>query len=410
MSVSMKNDALPTGSPKPGRGKGIDAVRSGMGRRRALARLAGLAALTVLSPLSVIRAADDPLAAAQNLLDSGRTDEAVNRLKRITADDPRNERAFILLGRAYAQAEKPAEALRAFRAALRLNPADTHTRMLADILAQNPIPEGTQSDRKNGRHASSRLDKSARAEREAFLGGKGESPGRSGPLRVVIDAGHGGPDAGGVAASGLREKDVALDLALRTARELQGAGGGLAVFLTRMSDVPMSLAARAACADLYAADLFVSLHAPYVAEAGLSGVHVFFSDAAGGAPDRGARAVADFENRLARAMPGFPRAGWGGIEAGFARQGAAARRAAQSGRLAAAFLEAAGQGPFSGKGAQGPAGLDILSAVDVPALFVAAGFVSDSGDAAILEDATRRGQLAGVLSRGIAAALAACGG
>jgi N-acetylmuramoyl-L-alanine amidase len=375
-----------------------------MARRQALAHLAGLAAMAVVSPGSLLWAAGDPLAAVQGMLDAGRLQEAVTRLRRITADDPRNERAFILLGRAYAQAERPAEALRAFRMALRINPSDTHTRMLADILAQHPIPEAGGHEAKGGRRPSSRLEKSAQAEREAFLAAAGAPARREGPMRVVIDAGHGGPDAGGVAASGLREKDVALDLALQTARELQAVMGGAAsVFLTRMSDVALSLEARAVCADLYAADVLVSLHAPFVADAGMSGLYVFHHVPGGGGQGEAARAVATFENRLARALPGFSRAGWDGLEAGLVRSGASARRVEQGARMAAALWRLMGQGPFSGKGGEGDADLAILSAMPVPAVFVAAGFLSNPADAAILEDAARRSELAGRVARALAA-------
>jgi N-acetylmuramoyl-L-alanine amidase len=400
----MKKIAPMTDSPNPGRGKGKDAATAGMGRRWALGRLAGLFAVAAVSPLSLVQASGDPLAAAQAQLDAGRLQEAVAGLRRITARDPRNERAFILLGRAYAQSEQPAQALTAFRMALRINPADTHTRMLADILAQKPLPEGAGPKEKGGRHAVSRLEKSARAEREAFLAANGAQAGRTGPVRVVIDAGHGGPDAGGVAASGLREKDVALDLALQTARELQAADGGLAVFLTRMSDVPLSVAARAACADLYAADLFVSLHVPFVADAAASGLYVFTLASGGEGPGAVSRAVADFENRLFGASPGFSRAGQEGLEAGLVRSGAVPWRARQAARFAAAIRAGAGRGPFSGQGGEGSAGLALLSAVPAPAVFVAAGLLSNPGDAAVLGDAARRRELAGNLARGIAAA------
>jgi len=361
--------------------------------------------MAVVSPVSLLGAANDPLAAVQGMLDAGRLQEAVTRLRRITADDPRNERAFILLGRAYAQAERPTEALQAFRMALRINPSDTHTRMLADILAQRPIPEAGGHEAKSGRRQSSRLGKTAQAEREAFLAATGVPPGRGGPMRVVIDAGHGGPDAGGMSASGLREKDVALDLALQTARELQAAMGGKAsVFLTRMSDVPLSLEARAVCADLYAADVVVSLHAPFVADAGMSGLHVFHYAPGGGGQGDAARAVAAFENRLARALPGFPRAGWDGLEAGLVRSGAATWRVEQGARMAAALWRQLGQGPFAGKGGEGGADLTILSAMPTPAVFVAAGFLSNPADAAILEDAARRRELAGRVAQALAAA------
>ena len=91
-------------------------------------------------------------------------------------------------------------------------------------------------------------------------------------LSVVIDPGHGGHSAGAVGRSGLREKDVNLDVALRAYRRLQALGAS--VRLTRMDDNPVrpwrrgnraehqrELLARCELANALEADLFVSVHA-----------------------------------------------------------------------------------------------------------------------------------------------------
>jgi N-acetylmuramoyl-L-alanine amidase len=86
-------------------------------------------------------------------------------------------------------------------------------------------------------------------------GAGGERPVR----RVVLDPGHGGHDPGAVGPLGLREKDVALDLAHRAApliaREL-----GIATLLTRDSDVFVPLDERTARANAFGADLMISIH------------------------------------------------------------------------------------------------------------------------------------------------------
>ena len=75
---------------------------------------------------------------------------------------------------------------------------------------------------------------------------------------IVLDPGHGGADVGTRDAQHRNEKDFALDWALRAERHLTNAGWK--VFLTRRSDVELSLAERTAFADRVKADLFVSLH------------------------------------------------------------------------------------------------------------------------------------------------------
>jgi len=76
--------------------------------------------------------------------------------------------------------------------------------------------------------------------------------------RVVLDPGHGGRDVGALGASGIREKDVTLDVAHRVAPIL--AAQGIQVVLTRDDDNFVSLEERTARANAFAADLFVSIH------------------------------------------------------------------------------------------------------------------------------------------------------
>ncbi|MBN1609975.1 MAG: N-acetylmuramoyl-L-alanine amidase [Polyangiaceae bacterium] len=77
--------------------------------------------------------------------------------------------------------------------------------------------------------------------------------------RVVLDPGHGGHDPGAIGPIGLREKDVTLDIAHRAApviaREL-----GIVTLLTRDADEFVALDERAARANAFRADLFVSIH------------------------------------------------------------------------------------------------------------------------------------------------------
>jgi len=79
-------------------------------------------------------------------------------------------------------------------------------------------------------------------------------------LQIVLDAGHGGDDAGArSAAPDVREKDVALDIARDVAAQLTNAGQ--CVFLTRTNDIYESLGERTRLAAAHHAQLFVSIHA-----------------------------------------------------------------------------------------------------------------------------------------------------
>ncbi|MEM7603351.1 MAG: N-acetylmuramoyl-L-alanine amidase [Verrucomicrobiota bacterium] len=74
---------------------------------------------------------------------------------------------------------------------------------------------------------------------------------------VVIDAGHGAHDSGAVGPFG-REKDYALDMALRLEKNLQSKG--FKTLLTRRQDVFLTLGQRVAIANGQRNAIFISLH------------------------------------------------------------------------------------------------------------------------------------------------------
>ncbi|MEI6633277.1 MAG: N-acetylmuramoyl-L-alanine amidase [Chlamydiota bacterium] len=84
-------------------------------------------------------------------------------------------------------------------------------------------------------------------------------PGREpGKIRVVIDPGHGGAQTGAMSPTGLREKDVNLEVAREAAAFLKERGVG--AVLTRDDDRALTLDERIARARLEGADIFVSVH------------------------------------------------------------------------------------------------------------------------------------------------------
>ena len=76
--------------------------------------------------------------------------------------------------------------------------------------------------------------------------------------RVVIDPGHGGNDPGAIGPTGVKEKDVTLDIAHRVAPIL--AKQGIQVALTRDDDRFVPLEERTQRANGFNADLFISIH------------------------------------------------------------------------------------------------------------------------------------------------------
>lgn len=78
---------------------------------------------------------------------------------------------------------------------------------------------------------------------------------------VVIDAGHGGHDAGAIGlVQGTREKDLNLSVAQQLAQKISSKYPEVKVVLTRSTDVFLPLQKRADIANKNHADLFISIH------------------------------------------------------------------------------------------------------------------------------------------------------
>lgn len=92
---------------------------------------------------------------------------------------------------------------------------------------------------------------------------------------IVIDPGHGGKDPGAIGRGGLREKDVALDVALRLEKVLK-ANCNCRILLTRKTDIFIPLEERTAFANTNDADLFISIHANSNKKRNISGVETYF--------------------------------------------------------------------------------------------------------------------------------------
>jgi N-acetylmuramoyl-L-alanine amidase len=91
---------------------------------------------------------------------------------------------------------------------------------------------------------------------------------------VVVDAGHGGDDAGARGAAGLLEKKLVLDIAQRLTARL--SGNGLTVVMTRIDDTFVPLETRTSIANDARADLFISVHANAIHDPTVRGIETFF--------------------------------------------------------------------------------------------------------------------------------------
>ena len=91
---------------------------------------------------------------------------------------------------------------------------------------------------------------------------------------IVIDAGHGGHDRGGIAGLRYSEKLLALDVSRRVSASLRAAG--FRTVMTRNSDTFVSLSGRCAVANRHSNAVFVSIHFNAAARRGANGIETYY--------------------------------------------------------------------------------------------------------------------------------------
>jgi len=108
----------------------------------------------------------------------------------------------------------------------------------------------------------------------SYAAKRSSSGGDGSPTTVVIDAGHGGYDRGGIPGQRVSEKDMTLDVARRLKSVL--AASGYRVVMTRDSDVFVPLGTRCAIANSNRDAIFVSVHFNSATRRGASGIETYF--------------------------------------------------------------------------------------------------------------------------------------
>jgi N-acetylmuramoyl-L-alanine amidase len=106
--------------------------------------------------------------------------------------------------------------------------------------------------------------------------GRPDATGSRGPVVVAVDAGHGGSDPGAIGPTGVKEKDVALAVALALRRLLTQQH--LDVVMIRDTDVFVPLEDRARVAFTGGATLFLSIHANASTDPNATGTQTFYSN------------------------------------------------------------------------------------------------------------------------------------
>lgn len=213
------------------------------------------------------------------------------------------------------------------------------------------------------------------------------------PYIVMLDPGHGGDDPGAVAKSGLLEKDVVLDIALRV-KALLDEADGISALLTRETDRFLPLAGRVRKAHRANANLFVSIHADAFHTPTPRGASIFVLSE-GGASSRFARELAEQEN-LSDLI--------GGVDTDFVAGGESDRdllraMSADSKRVASEQLARAVRHHIAevahthGDDIES-AGFAVLKSPSIPSVLVETGFLSNPEESALLASGEYRQRIA----------------
>jgi N-acetylmuramoyl-L-alanine amidase len=217
-------------------------------------------------------------------------------------------------------------------------------------------------------------------------------------ITVALDPGHGGEDPGATGATGLREKDVVLQVAKRLKAKLE-ALPNVRVMLTRDGDYFVPLGTRVEKARKVQADLFVSIHADAFVVPSARGSSVFVLSEKG-ASSTAARWLATDQNK-ADLIGGINMGTHDRQLAGVLFDLSTTAQINDSMKLGKAVLGHIGGINRLHKGAVEQAGFAVLKAPDIPSILVETAFISNPEEEAKLRDGGYQDKLADAITSGI---------
>lgn len=222
-------------------------------------------------------------------------------------------------------------------------------------------------------------------------------PEGAGPIRVVLDPGHGGIDPGAE-----REGQTEAALMLTFARELKELllrDGRFAVVLTRDDDVFVPLETRTSIAREAEADLFLSLHADALVEGEAQGATVY--TLAEDASDAASEALAERHDRD-DLLAGIDLSDQDDLVAEVLMDMARTETAPRTDRLADAIVAAIKAAELRmHRHPKQTGGFSVLKTPDIPSVLLELGFLSSERDFKRLSDPKWRAVLAGAILQAI---------
>lgn len=212
--------------------------------------------------------------------------------------------------------------------------------------------------------------------------------------RVVLDPGHGGHDHGTTGPTGLTEKELVLDVALRLGALIEQRMGSEVIY-TRDTDRFIPLEGRTELANQHRADLFLSIHANSSPLKNISGAEVYYLNFSTSreALDVAARENASHEKSI--------------FELKELIQKIALKDKVEESREFAAKVQGALSSTWSkmnpaarNRGVK-KAPFVVLIGAQMPSVLAEIGFISNSRDEALLKKPDQRQRIAEALLKGI---------
>jgi len=222
------------------------------------------------------------------------------------------------------------------------------------------------------------LDEPQALGREA-TGSRGRTPPAllRAPSVIVIDAGHGGSDAGAEGGTNrLQEKQLTLAVARNLAHAVKAALRA-DVFLTRRDDVDVSLGDRALSANDNRGDLLISIHAGASFSPAAHGFEIFYASRSGS---------------LSGGAPGETDSGPARLES---------RIEMQSREIALAVARSLDQAVSAVNRGVHDIPSRLLEEAEMPAILIEIGFLTSATEEALLETEAYRGRIAEAIAAGL---------
>ena len=236
----------------------------------------------------------------------------------------------------------------------------------------------------------------ARPAEKAAVSAARKPSGRYSIKMIVLDAGHGGKDAGAVGRRlRLKERDLTLSITKKVKNILED--NGIKAIMTRPNDTFIPLPERSRIANSSGADLFVSIHVNASRSRSLNGFECYYLSEA---TDDNARALEAFENATLKTDEGTVLQHSSTLDKTLWDMKLTENRR-ESAELASSICRSVDNSLITRNRGTKTARFYVLKYTRIPAVLVEAGYISNKFEELKFRDENYADRMAEVVARGI---------